>query len=173
MHSELLHHNKNDKGLSLIEVIIYLAIMAIFISATFLLVNQSLENAERVRIKIETAANLEIVLRKIEWAMSEAETVNFPVANTSSTQFSINRFSSDFNPIVFTLSGAQITLSKSGGPAIDLTNNKVRVTDFLAEHFSTAENPSTLRIKLSIKNKASGRLSEIASTTIQMFFVVE
>ncbi|HDH31348.1 MAG TPA: hypothetical protein ENH26_01080 [Candidatus Wolfebacteria bacterium] len=160
------------KGLTLIEVIIYLAIMAIFISATFLLVNQSLENAERVRIKTETAANLELVMKKIEWAMNEAEIVNSPAVNASSTQFSINQFSSSFNPVVFALNGDKITLSKSGGSAVDLTNDSVQVNDFLVEHFSTVDNPSTLRIRLSISGKSSGRLGQVASTTVQMFFVV-
>lgn len=170
---ELLHRNKNESGLTLIEVVIYLAIMAIFISSAFLLVDRFLENAERTRIKIETAANAELVARKIEWAMSGAETVNFPAVNSSSTQFSINKFVSSYNPIVFALSGDKITLLKSGGTAINLTNDNVRVGKFLAEHFSTVENPSTLRITLSIENKSNGRLNQTASTTLKMFFVVK
>ncbi|MEK7555520.1 MAG: prepilin-type N-terminal cleavage/methylation domain-containing protein [Patescibacteria group bacterium] len=170
---ELLHRNKNEVGLTLIEVVIYLAIMAVFISSAFLLVSRSLENAERTRIKTETSANVEFVARKIEWAMNGAETVNFPAANSFSTQFSINKFDSSSNPIVFALSGDKITLSKSGGTAINLTNDNVRVGKFLAEHFSTAENPSTLKITLSLENKSGGRLSGIASTTLKMFFVVE
>lgn len=157
--SELSHRNS---GLSLIEVIIYLAILAIFIVSVFLLLNQSLNNIKRVRAKAEIAANAEFVARKIEWAINGAESINFPAVNSSSTQLSVNRFSAGFNPIIFTLSNDKITLSKAGGPAIDITNNKVRVNEFLVEHFSTADNPSTLKVRLIIEN-----------LTASMFFVIK
>lgn len=162
---------RNNTGLTLIEILIYLSILGVFITSAFLLANQAIENAEWVRIKTETAANAEFVIRKIDWAMADAKKVNSPALNASSSWFSIDKFASSSNPIVFSLNNGRITLSKASGPEIDLTNNNVQVNDFSAEHLSVPGSSSTLKIKLTVENKPLGRFN--ASTTIQTFFVIE
>lgn len=161
------------KGLTLIEVLIYMAILAVFVSGIFTLFNRALDSAELLRLKAETAANAEFVMRKIEWATSGAKTVNIPTANNFSSQLSIDKFASSSNPVIFALSGEKITLAKAGGAAINLTNDKVRITQFLTEHFSSVDNPSTLKITLTVENKPSGRFNQVASTTSQMFFAIK
>src|SRR3989338_2731616 len=129
------------KGLTLIEVLIYMAILAVFIGGIFVLFNQALDSAELLRLRAETAANAEFVMRKIEWAASGAKTINIPTANNSSSQLSMDKFVAGSNPLIFVLNGEKITLAKGGGAPIDLTNDKVRITQFLVEHFSSVDNP--------------------------------
>ena len=161
------------KGLTLIEVLIYMAILAVFISGIFVLFNRALDSAELLRLRAETAANAEFVMRKIEWAASGAKTINIPTANNSSSQLSMDKFVAGSNPLIFVLNGEKITLAKGGGAPIDLTNDKVRITQFLVEHFSSIDNPSTLKVALTVENKPSGRFNQIASTTAQMFFAIK
>lgn len=162
MPCESLPHNKINKmkaGFSLVEVLIYLAILTIFITSSFLLVNYILENAEWSKFNIENQANIEFVFKKIERALLNTQTVNIPAPNSISSELSITQY--DANSLIFSFRDEKIKLLKDG-KEIDLTNDRVKVTNFLVEHYQI-NTLSTLKITLTLGNYPS----------VQTFFTIK
>ncbi len=83
---------KNSRGFSLIEVIIYIALMAFLmgagISAAFFIIDSSQKNKADVNVQAEG----NFILRKLDWALTGATDVS--------------------------LSGTTLTVTKTGGPYV-------------------------------------------------------
>lgn len=150
-------------GFTLIEVLIYSLILAMFLGAAFAFIASVFGTTDTLLEQNEVIVNQEFIERKINRFAPYATAIVTPGPNSSSTaELRLDVSNAAFNPVVFSLNGGVITLSTAGGTAVPLTNNRVSITYFLAEHFATSSAPSVLRLYLEMK---SNIYSHIVSTT--------
>lgn len=156
------------KGFTLIEVIIYVAIVMGMVTATFVIINNILEAQERNAINIEVFDNINFAMRKIAWALDDATTINQPSANATGTILSIDKASSSENSFVFDINSSTLQLSTASGTAFALTNDRVLVDEVTFQHVDPDIGPSSVRIILKIKNTPRiGLTTYNASSTIE------
>ncbi|MEK7576335.1 MAG: type II secretion system protein [Patescibacteria group bacterium] len=142
----------DESGFTLIEVLIYSAVLAIFMGAAFVLVSSILGSADAFLEKNELLANQEFVERKLIWALAGASGVLSPPPNSSSTGLTITGSSTLIYPAVFSLDNNQLTLSVAEGAPELIANNRVRVNEFKIEHFSSNQYDSAIKISLVLQS---------------------
>ncbi len=160
---------KNQKGFTLIETILYSALLAIFLSATFLFVNNILSTSGNILERNELAANKEFIDYKLNWLISQATDVTVPAPGLSAASITITGPTPTIYPAVITLSNGQLMLSLAGAAANPITNNRIKVTSFIASHIDTSTDLQEMRVTI---NAQSSTKPNIVSTGDVFSYVI-
>lgn len=156
-------------GFTLIEVLLYSAILGAFLSFAFVAVNSMVLTSRALEEKNELLANQEFVERKLESVFSEAKSVLVPLPNSSSTtELRLTTHTTSTNPAVFTVSGNTLFLSRASGTPVALTNSRVNVVGFLAEHVSNSQASSSVSVSVTLED--AKRVN--SSSTLRLVFTI-
>ena len=104
---------KIPNGFTLIEAIIYLALLAVIFTSVSAVVYGMVESSGSSKANINLQEEGGFLLSKFNWALSGAESFS---AISSPPSLSINKYADPSNPLVFTLSGGELML-KEGAPS--------------------------------------------------------
>ena len=152
-------------GFTLLEILLYSLILALFLGSSIAFVNAILNTSDSSLDRNEIIANQEFIGKKISWIMGSVESIILPNASSSSTStVSLNLLNANLTPAVFSFENESITLSLAGSSSVPLTNSRIIITDFLAEHFDSDDSPPTLRISFALQSVL--RPSIVSSTTL-------
>ena len=125
---------QTNQGFTLLEVLLYSALLSVFLAAAFLVLHNVLLTNRELATRHELLSNHELVRTRIFWAASQAEEIEIPLPGE--TSFTELRFrtgeAAGTSPAAFTFSNGQVFLSLASGTPAALTNGRVRVTDFRA-----------------------------------------
>ena len=145
-----------DSGFTLIETIIYVALISIMMALSLSTVYQILESQGRSRAKIEIEEEINFIMRKIEWSLTGIEQINQPVSNATSTTLSVNKINFSNNPLVFTITSGDVFLSQGSGGPIPLNSSRVNFNSLIFEHIPVSGgSPAAIKIDFSINDQAS------------------
>lgn len=116
------------RGFTLIEVIVYLAVLTFLIgsgvSAAYYIIDSSEKNKSDINIEAEAY----FLLRKIEWAMTYADLtnpINSPASGTIGNSLSVNKTGTGI--VVIDAPSSRARISIAGAPAIEITNDRVKI----------------------------------------------
>lgn len=142
------------KGFTLIEILIYSALMAMIISGSLIAAYQIIESSNNIQNKIIIEQEANFLLSKIRWALVGATTINIPTIGLASSTLSMNKANYSENPIIFDLNSNNLRIKQgSGNPAI-LNNQNVAVNNLIFEHLAANGNgPEGLKINITVNNK--------------------
>ena len=119
------------KGFTLIEVLIYSALIAMIISGSLIAVYQIIEGSDSIQNKIIMEQEANFLLSKIRWALTGATAINIPTIGLASSTLSINKANYSENPIVFDLNSNNLRIKQgSGNPAI-LNNQNIAINNLI------------------------------------------
>ncbi|MDI6820813.1 MAG: prepilin-type N-terminal cleavage/methylation domain-containing protein [Patescibacteria group bacterium] len=159
----------SKNGLTLIEVLIYSALLAIFLIGSFLFINSILSVDKASEEQNEALANQDFVEAKLNWLLGQTTNINTPPANASSTELKLDGSTIGIFPAVFSLANNAINLSLNNGSVIPVTNDRVKVTTFAIEHFSNNQSFSSIRITLALESNISPNIK----TSSTIFYVIK
>ena len=126
------------KGFTLIEVLIYSALIAMIISGSLIAVYQIIEGSDSIQNKIIMEQEANFLLSKIRWALTGATAINIPTIGLASSTLSINKANYSENPIVFDLNSNNLRIKQgSGNPAI-LNNQNIAINNLIFEHLTAS-----------------------------------
>jgi prepilin-type N-terminal cleavage/methylation domain-containing protein len=150
----ILPKNSNSRGFTLIEVIIYIGLFAIFMSgavvATFELVQSGARNQEAVSVQEEGT----FIIRKINWALSGASSA------TSSHSTTLSVYMPDGSKRTIWGDGSSIYLSHTSGTAtlansLVLNASAYPVTNLVFSTISTTSTkPEFISVNFKIRNRS-------------------
>lgn len=142
------------KGFTLIEVLIYSALIAMIISGSLIAVYQIIEGSNSIQNKIITEQEANFLLSKIRWALTGATAIDIPAIGLASSTLSINKANYSENPIVFDLNSNNLRIKQgSGNPAI-LNSQNIAINNLIFEHLAASgSGPEGLKINITINNK--------------------
>lgn len=136
--------NKNKKGFTLIETLIYIALLTIMIGGSLAVSYQILSGNTRDDSAITIQKEANFVIRKIEMTLNGAK----PNEVTTGSSLSIDS-SSDY---CFTLNGNKLSIKNEicggGGTLIPITSTSVTVSSF-----DSSKNNSSINISFTINGK--------------------
>jgi type II secretory pathway component PulJ len=155
---------KNNRGFltgfTLIEVVIYSALLAVFLGFAFVSAQNVFSVNSSLLGRSELAANEELVHRTVAWLVRQASGIDAPLQGGSSpTAFTLRTYDVATDPAVLVLSGEVLSLSLAGGPSVPLTNDAVRVTAFTASHISNAQTSASLRVAFTLEDADESALT--------------
>lgn len=143
-------------GLTLIELLLYIAIFSIIITAVATIGITATAQRVRNNAVAEVDYQGEAVMSYITQSVRNAQSLNSPGANNSSQSLSLNTNISANNPTVFDSVGdgsiSRIRI-REGSPPTDnyLTNNKVTVTDISFTNASVVGGHDSIKIQFTIR----------------------
>jgi Tfp pilus assembly protein PilE len=142
------------KGFTLIEVLIYSALIAFTLSMVLVPVYQIMQSSSSLGAKNATEAEANFLLRKIEWALSSVSAINFPAAGSSSSTLSINRINFPQNPVVFSSGNDSLTIKQGSGVTTALNSQSVLINSASFSRLAAAgDTPEAVKINLTIDSK--------------------
>lgn len=129
----------NSAGFTIIELLVYLALFAIImggaISAAFSVVEANARNSTLALLQGEG----DFLLGKIGWVVSGAQAITAPAVGTPGNTLSVAKWDTTIgNPLVVTVQGTDLTLSRQGNPAKILNNSNVLVSNVQFSHINAS-----------------------------------
>ncbi len=147
----------NQRGFTLFELLIYIALASILIGAISTLLFITLN----ARVKNQTIGEVEqqgsLAMRMITQSIRNADAITSPTSSSASTLV-LDVVTVADDPTVFDLSGTTLEKTAGAAPAVTLTNNRVEVSDLTFTNISQSGAPGTIRIQFTMTHvNTSGR----------------
>lgn len=124
-----------QRGFTLIETVIYLALFAILMSGVIAVAYNMFELSVRNQTQALLQDEGNFLMGKVSWALSGTASINQPVVGILGSQLSVNKVTgvnSSGNPIitpvVIALSGTNVTIQEGSAPAVALNNSNIQIT---------------------------------------------
>ncbi len=147
-------------GFTLIETIIYAALVSVSIGLVLGAVYQIISAGGRLQARVEVEAEANFLMNKIRWAANGATIIHTPAESATSSVLSLDRTTGP-NPIVIDNDSGNVRIQQGGGQQILLNSGTVRVSELVFERSTQ----SILIITLIIEDLLSGPYGPTASTT--------
>ncbi len=132
--------NYKNKGTTLVETIIYVAIFSMiitaFVSFSSSMTSTRLNNQNVLEVNDQGIKAMKIITQTIR----NSSQVNSPTIGNTASNLSLVTYTPANNPTVFSVTSGVLYITEGGGSQIALTNNKVVVSNLT---FSNLSRPST------------------------------
>lgn len=165
---DLSNLKKSGAGFTLIEVLVYLALFAILIGGAVAAAYNVVEGSGRSQTRAMLQEEGDFLTAKISWALSGAQAINSPPADTPGSILSVTKWDAGIGTVTITLAGADLTLSRAGNPAQILNNSNIQISNLNFTHtFTGGINPESLAadFTLSARTPNGITISQDFSTT--------
>jgi len=162
---------KNQKGFTLIEALIYLAIIG-GVLAAFLNFSLSIsQSRNKTYVVQEVQANNRVALDRITQAIESASGINIGSStfDTDPGVLSLSMSSSTLNPTIISLSQNDGTLqiTEGAGSPVAITSSEVKVTNLQFIRLNQANNRQNIRVFLTVEFNATGDVNFMYSQSLQ------
>jgi prepilin-type N-terminal cleavage/methylation domain-containing protein len=139
-----------NRGFTLIEIIIYTALFSIMMGGLVVTVFELMQNSEKLSGNDTAQEEINFVLKKMDWALSDASDINSPQSGTSEV-LSVNKTNFTNNPIVFDLNTSNsnyhyIEFCLKSTNCNPLTTQNVKVENLSFEYLPKAGIKSTITL---------------------------
>lgn len=153
---KLINLTKNHAGITLVEMLLYIAIFSILITAVVTVAISATTQRVRNNAVAEVDYQGEAVMSYITQTIRNASSVNIPTPNNVSSSISVNTSLSANNPTVFDSfsDGSRQRLRVlEGSPAIQnyLTNNRITVNDISFANSAINGGRDSIRIQFTLQ----------------------
>ena len=145
--------NKNSRGFSLMETLIYVAIFGTVASALMGIVWNITKIHSHQLAANEVDSNLRYVLNLINEKVREASLIDSATGST----LVLTMTAAAKNPTTFSLSGGVLYIQEGSGAQVAVTSNRVNVDSLTFDKISMAGAKGGARINISLSYKAEGR----------------
>lgn len=145
-----------QKGFTLIEMLIYLALFSLIIGGFLVATFQIIQGNDSAQQKAVVEEEANFLLRKIDWALSGVGSINAPLPGLTRPTLSITKpgLPAGQNPLVFNFSSGNIWLQRgTGSPAI-LNSSNVAISNLLFNHIpASAQKPEAVKASFNIGSR--------------------
>jgi type II secretory pathway pseudopilin PulG len=138
-----------QKGISLVETIVYVAIFSIFViglaqfSST--LHSTRLQSQEKLEVNGQGTQAIALMTQMLR----NASALSVPQAGSSASSLSLTTTM----PIVFSESDGVLYITEDGGSPIALTNDKVTLSNLIFSNLTTSGAPNIIQIRFTLAGK--------------------
>lgn len=118
----VMGYKLEDKGFTLIEVIIYAAVTVIILTFAILSAYQIIEGSDRAEHQRQLAENQRFLEQKIYWLLQGVSTIDVPVSGATGAVLSVNKLNFPDNPVVIDVDAGVVRLKRGTGAALAITD---------------------------------------------------
>lgn len=128
--------NKPNTGFTLIEILIYAALIIILIGGSILTINNIITSSSRLNNVVALEEEANFIFKKLEWAFSDSNEINSPASGLSASSISVDKTNFNNNPIRFSLSSNNILIKVGNGTEKILNSESININNLSFEHLS-------------------------------------
>ncbi len=121
----------NDRGFTIIEVVIYIALFSLLMGSAFITAYQIIDGSQKLNTKTTTQEEGMFVVRKLTWAITGMDPAITPVVGGSlpcSQTLQVSKLNYPNNPIRFRRTGNLIEMSEAFGSYVPISTANVSAT---------------------------------------------
>lgn len=144
---------QNNFGLTLMETLMYIAIIGILIVGLMSFSWTIANNRNKAYVSQEVQANVRMVTNLIKQKVRQADTVISPTSSNSADSLVLDMPSPD-NDITFSVSNGTLQLIELGSPT-NITSDRVVVSDLNFVNLSASGERDSIRITMTISYNGS------------------
>lgn len=166
---------KTENGFTLIEVMVYLGLFAILFGGVILAAYNIVESSDRNQTKAMVQEEGNFLMAKINWVISGAQSITSPAIGAAclapACPLSVIKWDTSIgNPVVVSLTGTDMTLTRGSNPPAVLNNNNVQIINLSFTHTNASGDgidPESLKTQFTVSARmATGlNITEIFSST--------
>lgn len=143
---------KAPKGFTLLEFILYFALIAIVVSSITIFALDVIRTRAKTAVVAEVEQNMRFGLQRVLRTVRQASSLNVGASTFDSDNgvLSVTMASASNSPTVFDLSGGALRMKEGTGPAVPLTTSRVNVKRlrFAKDNLGGNNNAVTAMIEL-------------------------
>lgn len=161
-----LHSRKPDgrRGFTLLELLIYIAIISVVLIVATKLSSQVLAVKAKSTALSEVNRNARFVMDRIVTEVGEADAIAAgTVFGTNPGRLELTVTDLGNSPTVFAVTDGTLTVQLGSGPALPLTSSQVTVTGFTLQDMS--RQPGTRSVAVSLELQYRSDVSEYSAKT--------
>lgn len=147
--------NNLQKGISLVETIVYVAILSIFIVALTSFSTNLISTRLHSQTVLEVNDQGSQAIKLITQTLRNGSSINSPTIGNSGSSLSIDTGISGTNPTIFSENGGVLYITEGSGSPIALTNNKIVVSNLTFSNFSRASTPNIIKISFTVTSAST------------------
>lgn len=153
--------NKKYNGVSLIELIVYVGIMAIILLAlgSFIISSQKMGKKNQAINEVEFQGNQ--LIRFVAQSIRNSKTINSPTAGNNTASLSIDTDVFGNNPTVFDLSSGKLRIKEGSNAAVDLNSDQVQVSNLIFKNLANVGTKGIIYVQFDINYLNPGNISEL------------
>jgi type II secretory pathway pseudopilin PulG len=155
---------QNHSAFSLIELILYISIMAITITSLSYFLSLSIKSRLKYQSITEVDSQSFLLVQIITKAIRDAESVRTPILGSSGNILSLEMSNASLNPTVFTLSNSTVLIQEGSGAQIPLTNSHITVENLSFINTSKENTEGLIRIEFTLKHDNQENIQEYEYT---------
>lgn len=144
-----------QRGISLIETIVYIAIFSIFVIGIAQFSTTLTTTRLRTQGVLEVNDQGSQIIKLITQTLRNGNSVNIPTIGSSGSNLSINTGVPATNPTVFSESGGVLYITEGTDSPAALTNNKVVISNLAFSNFSRANTPNIIKVSFTITSAST------------------
>ncbi len=141
----LFKSSARDNGFSLVETVIYIALLAISLTALVYVFTSSLQTYAILSAQATMNQNTQVIERIFLRTLEQSTTVTVPVSGSGST-LSLTMPDAPQNPTIFSISDQTLMIKQGTGVETPISTDFLRVTGFTVTRLSAT--PPALIISL-------------------------
>jgi len=141
---------KQQQGFTLIELILYIALLSIFLSGAIIFAWDVIYSREKAHAQRMVNQSASTAMMRIDYEIRNAETIN----SITPTQLVLSRSGST---TTFNLNGTTLEISLNGSGPFPLTSNQTRVTNLVFSETNTAlANTKGVTVDITLEQSSNG-----------------
>jgi len=150
---------KKSKGLTLIELMLYISLFVFIFAALFASLNIFYSNKIKNRTILEVEQQGQIVSLLLSQEIRNAQSIIYPLIGATGDSLSLEHLNSLKSPINFYILDNKLVVSENGD-LFDLTNSKVLVENLVFENNSTMGGSQSIYFSFDILYNSSSNKKE-------------
>ena len=154
----------NQNGFSLLEQILYVAMLAMVTFMVSVLLAALLRAEARLRLVRDIDDQGMIIFLHMTRAVRGAAEITTPATAASDDVLRVTMSDPDGRVLEFSVIDGVLGLTQDAGPWFPLSNSKVRVTDFSVQEVSQSGSPQSVRLELSLSSAGESVVGGYAYT---------
>ncbi len=160
----------NNRGIALLELIIYLGLLGFVLSAMVMFSVEFAATHAKSAALAESARNTKFAVTRIAYEVRRAESIDYDnsTLDTSPSVLTLETSNPSTNPTVISVVENQLMMSQGGGADIPLTPSQVEVEDFTIINVADTTRSRSIRVALTLGIVESGSLEEFSGVTSYM-----
>ena len=158
------HHSQ--KGFTLLELLLYIAVLSFVLLAMMTLFNLLIEVRTKNRVQGEVYMQGQLVMYEFNRIIKDSSDISLPSNGSSTTSATLSHPTVQKNPIKITLDGSKIFIQEGSSPAIAVTNNSVTVTNLTFRNLTRPNTNGNIQYSFTLSGaNGTGRNEFNYSTT--------
>ncbi len=164
---------KTQRGVTLIELVVYIALFSLIIGGAIVTAYQIFESSGRSQTHAMLQEEGNFLLAKINWTLSGVQTITAPAlpsagqACSTSNTLAATKWDATIGTMVIDLAGSDMRLARGGNPPNILNNSNVAITGLLFKYcYLGGNNPASVTTNFTLRSKSTNGLP-----IIQDFFM--